>query len=318
MKNSIISTAIILLSAVMACNKIDSVSNGSDGLISFAPAAENTRALIYNENLSSETFRVYDFLDEAKYIDNQIKYGTTGWEYVDNQDYLWKNGTHKLFGYTESLGALPSDNKVSYTKVLTTSAADQKDLLYSEIVNTTASAWKQTSGNTKETPVKLNMKHLFSAVSIAVKNGKTTELVLNSVTIPTIANSGTATIDYSGNAVSVNIPEPEVSESTPFVNAAAIANVNVSASGLVDILSQTVAVPTPFVVWPQTIPEMSISVEYTMNGSVYETTATIPSVKWEAGKLYIYTLVIGEADDILLNFTVKEWQEGASENYEFE
>ena len=317
MKKALLYSASVLLLASVACNKTDSVIGDGDASIRFAPATESTRALVYASTLNAETFRVYDFKDGEKYLDNQIKYGTTGWVYVDEQDYLWKADEHKLFGYSTALGALPETKKITLAKVLTTSAANQADLLYSETVNVSADTWKHTSGNTKETPVTLNMKHLFAAVSMAVKNGKTDAIVLNTCTVPQIANSSTATIDYSGTAVAVSNTTPTAGD-TPFVAGATVADVNLTPNALLDILTQAVASPTAYVVWPQTIPAMTIAVTYTMNDRVYETTATIPSVKWEAGKLYQYTLVIGNADDILLNFTVKDWEEGATENYEFE
>lgn len=319
MKNTLLYSAIVLLLAAAACNKTDGVVREGDGFIRFAPAAEETRALVYQSTLNAETFRVYDFKDGEKYIDNKIKYGTTGWVYVDEEDYLWKATEHNLFGYSDGLGALPENKKVALEAVMTTSLAsgNQVDYLYSEIVNTTADAWKHTTGNTKDTPVKLNMKHLFTAVSMGVKNAKSSEIVLTSVTIPAIAGNGSATIDYSGSAVNVQYTGPTVAE-TPFVSAAAAANAPLSAGGIFDLLTQSVATPTPYVVWPQTIPASTVTVNYTMNGNSYVATAAIPSVKWEAGKLNTYLLSINNADDIMLTFTVKDWQEGATENYEFE
>lgn len=318
MKKTLVYSAIVLLLAAMACNKTDSTVSEGEGHILFAPAAEATRALVYQETLTGEQFRVYDFKDGAKYIDDQIKYGTTNtWEYVSGDDYLWKAGTHNLFGYTAALGALPDTKKLSYTKELTTAAANQYDLLYSTIVTTTADAWKHTTGNTKTTPVKLNMKHLFAAVEMVVKNGKGSTIKLNSVTVPSIPNSATATIDYSGTDVAVSIPAPTAG-TNPFVSAAAVADVDMTDGALLDILTQAVQTPAPYVIWPQTIPAMTIAVQYTQNGSTYNTTATIPSTTWEAGKLYTYTLLIANAEDILLTFTVKEWQDGGSETAEFE
>ena len=317
MKKSLVYSAIVLLLAAMACNKTDSTVSEGESHILFAPAAEATRALVYQDNLTSEQFRVYDFKDDVKYIDDQIKY-EEGWVYVSGDDYLWKAGTHKLFGYTTALGALPENKKLSYTKELTTALANQADLLYSGIVTTTADTWKHTTGNTKTTPVKLSMKHLFAAVEMAVKNGKGATIQINSVTVPSIPNSATATIDYSGTDVAVSIPTAPTAGTNPFVSAAAIGNVDLTDTAQLDILTQAVQAPAPYVVWPQTIPAMTIAVQYTQNGSTYNTTATIPSITWEAGKLYTYTLLIANVDDILLNFTVQDWVDGGSETAEFE
>ena len=319
MKKTLLYSACVLLLAALACNKTDSVIGEGDALIRFAPATEDTRALVYQANLNAETFHVYDFKDGEKYIDNTLKYGTEGWVYEDEEDYLWKNGSHKLFGYTKALGALPENKKLTESMVMTTSLAsgNQVDYLYSGIVNTTAYDWKHTTGNTKATPVTLHMKHLFTAVSMAVKNAKTDEIVLTSVTVPAIANSGTYTIDYSGEEVAVTTAAPTVAE-TPFVSAAAAADVTLSAGAQLDLLTQAVANPIPYVVWPQSFPETTVTVTYTMNGNSYEATATLPAATWEAGKLNTYLLSINNADDIMLTFTVKEWQDGGSTEYTFE
>lgn len=322
MKKSLIYSAIVLLFASMACNKTETLVSG-DEMIRFAPATESTRALIEdNTDLQAVTFRVYDYLDNAEYINDQISYDSDAepnqWVYASEtgktKGYLWKTGTHKLFGYTASLPAL-SSNKVTYTATVTASA-NQNDLLYSDLVSTTAKAWKETEDNTKTTPVKLNMKHLFAAVSFSVVNNKTAAITMNDVTLPTIQTSYTATINYGGTAVAVSYAAAE--SQSDFITAETKTDVALAAGAQMDLLTQTVATPTFFVVWPQTFAATTVTVHYTYQERSYEATISLPEVAWANGKKYEYKLIIGDVDDILLNFTVKDWETGATEEYVFE
>lgn len=320
MKKTLFYSLAVLLLASAACNKTEVVVS-DDAMIRFAPANESTRAELIKDEaaLQAVTFQVYDFKDGAEYINNKIKYdtATSSWAYVDEEDYLWKATEHKLFGYTSSLGLLASaDKTVTYVATLTTDA-NQTDLLYSDIVTVTADEWKHTAGNTKDTPVTLTMKHLFSAVSIYVVNNKTSEITLNSVNAPAnIASAGTALINYNGTDVAVSYED--LSSTVSFVTADPLANQNLPSQKTADVLKQAVAEPTTFVVWPQRFPGATITVKYSMGGRSYESSVTLPEVAWERSKNYTYTLVIGDVDDILLDFTVKEWETGSAEEYVFE
>ena len=210
MKKTFIYSIIILLAACLAsCEKNEGPVGAAEGTITFAPSAVKTRALIEDEAaLQAVTFQVYDYLDDAEYINNKVAYADGAWAYTDEQTYLWKNGTHRLFGFSDGLGTL-SEGKVAVSKVLTDQTQD--DLLYSEIVKTTAAEWKSAAGHTTETPVSLNMKHLLSAVAITVQNFSGNEVTLNSVSKPAIPNSGSATVDFSGDAVAVEYGDVSVS-----------------------------------------------------------------------------------------------------------
>ncbi len=282
MKKTFIYSIIILLAACLAsCEKNEGPVGAAEGTITFAPSAVKTRALIEDEAaLQAVTFQVYDYLDDAEYINNKVAYSDGAWAYTDEQTYLWKNGTHRLFGFSDGLGTL-SEGKVAVSKVLTDQTQD--DLLYSEIVKTTAAEWKSAAGHTTETPVSLNMKHLLSAVAITVQNFSGNEVTLNSVSVtlnsvskPAIPNSGSATVDFSGDAVAVEYGD--VSVSGDFSTATALSGVTLAAAveaaeatddtpavdakdgGKVDVIGQAVTTatdPAYYIVWPQTIEEGS-------------------------------------------------------------
>lgn len=313
MKKALIISAIVLLAGVAACNKTDSVLSG-EGQIRFAPASVETRAIVEDAaGLQAQTFQVYDFMGDTKYIDDQIKYNTTEetWEYVVGDFYLWKSGSHKMFGYTASAGELDANKKVTFSKVLTTDPDDQVDFLYSQIVSQTAAQWKAVQGNTPDTPVALNFKHTLAAVSITVKNATASAVTLNSVGAA-IKNSGSVTVDFSGEDPVKTYGEVSAS-TTPFISATALENISLPADGLVDVLSQAVTNAEDgsayMVVWPQTLEDgdQVVNVNYTMNDQNYNKAVKIPAVTWESGKKYTYVLNIYPTN-VELTFIVQPWE----------
>ena len=313
MKKSIIYSAIVLLLASVACNKTESVSLGERS-ISFAPTSLETRALIEDEaSLRAQTFQVYDLLsgETAPYINNTISCTDGKWDYVTSASYAWKDGTHRFFGYTENAGTFAlADTTLTVTKTLTTADADQVDLLYSEIFNTTAADWKSTKQMTDS--VALHFKHLFSAVSIVVKNATTSSVTINSVGA-SIKNSGSATVKFGGDSVEVAYTAPSVSGA--FISATALSNVSLAGKtdsaegGMVDVFTQAAATSGTYeMVWPQTIAEGAqvVNVVYTMNGSQKTAAVKIPATTWEAGKKYAYVLNIYPTK-VELTFVVMPW-----------
>lgn len=311
MKKSFIISAIVLLAGMTACNKTDRVLSGA-GQIRFAPTGVDTRAIVTDAaGLQAQTFQVYDFMGETKYIDDQITYNstTTGWDYTTADFYLWKSGTHKMFGYTASAGELGSDMKVTFSKVLTTAADDQVDFLYSQIVTQDAAAWKAVEGNTPDTPVALNFKHTLSAVSVTIKNCTDKAVTLNSVSGPTIPNDGSVTVDFSGTAPAVTYATPAAS-TTPFVATAVPANTSVAADASADVLNAGATTKSYQVVWPQTIAKdaVTVTVSYTLNGTAYtDKVVALPATTWEPGKMYDYVLQILPTD-VKLTFVVQDWE----------
>ena len=312
MKKALIYSAMVLLAGAMACNKTDHVLSG-DGHIRFAPTGVETRALVTNDNIQAETFQVFDFIGTTEYINDQITYNATDavWDYAHADYYLWKSGTHKLFGFTAGAGTLGTDQKVTFSKTLTTATADQTDLLYSEIVTQDADAWKSTTGNTPDTPVALNFKHLLSAVSIVIHNGTDKDVVINSVSGPAIAGSGSATVDFSGTAPTVSYTTPTVSETTPFVATAFPANTTVAADAVADVLNGGASSKSYQVVWPQAIAEgaVSVTVSYTMNGASFTNkVVALPAANWVVGHKYDYVLHILPTG-VKLTFVVQDWNQ---------
>lgn len=315
MKKALIYSAMVLLAGAMACSKNDHVLSG-EGRILFAPADAGTRALVTNDNITGETFQVFDFMGTTKYIDETISYdtATSTWAYASGVDYLWKAGTHKLFGFTAGAGTLGEDQKVTFSKTLTTATTDQVDLLYSEIVTQDAAAWKAISGNTPDTPVALNFKHSLAAVSVTLKNYTDFEASVTKVTAPAVPNAGSVTVDFSGTEPAVAYGA--VSTSGSFVAATPISTATALASGkTIDVLAMAAADAKGYqMVWPQTLPDgenaVTVTVSYTLNGATFtDKTVTLPADTWVAGQKYDYELQILPSD-IRLVFKVQPWESG--------
>ena len=311
MKKAFTYSALVILLAATACNKTESVSLGESG-IRLAPASVETRALIEDAaGLQAQTFQVYDLLDGASYINEVISYADGAWNYASENTYSWKAGAHKFYGFTQNAGTLTA-NVLTVSKTLTTAEADQTDLLYSEVFSTTAADWKADATHDVNTPVALHMKHLFSAVSITLKNYTDFEASVTKVTAPAIPNAGSASVSYAGDAVAVSYGTVGISGS--FVTATPISTATALASGkTIDVLSMAVADAKGYqMVWPQTLAEdaVTITISYTLNGVAYtDKTVTLPADTWEAGKKYDYELQILPSD-IHLIFTVQDWDSG--------
>ena len=318
MKKVFTYSALVLLLAATACNKTESVSLGESG-IRFAPASVETRALIEDAaGLQAQTFQVYDLLDGASYIDDVIAYADGAWNYASENTYSWKAGAHKFYGFTQNAGTLESNVLTVSKTLIVPEDADQikNDLLYSEVFSTTAADWKADAAHTVDTPVALHMKHLFSAVSITLKNCTDFDASVTKVTAPAIPNEGSATVSYAGNAADVTYTTPTVSASGSFVSATPInAATALDSQKSIDVLKMAAADAKAYqLVWPQALAEdaVTVTVSYTLNGKTYtDKTVALPADTWVAGKKYDYELQILPSD-IRLVFKVQPWDAGTA------
>lgn len=333
MKRIFTSIAIIIaLGFVASCNLIEDMSSES-GLIRFLPKSVATKAMVSSvEDLiaAEATFSVVDLLDGETYIQNSIGYSTTDskWVYLGTTDtYYWLDGTHKFFGYSKfgenEIGTLGNDWKLtipaSGTTTLTTSS-EQNDILYSDIVSTTADDWK--TNNEIDAPVGLKFHHLLSAVSFTLENYTGTDLTVNSVTV-NLRNKANATVDFSGTAPDVEILN--LAKDGPF---GGISGKPLAAEARLDALtgdaltkdSETGEYPsgTPFMIWPQKIKEVdaTVTVKYTIGTTTTEKTVSLvidpeeeedfEGVEWAPGVINNYNLRIFP-ETVTLVFKVQPW-----------
>lgn len=303
----IVAALAVVLAA--SCNKIDGGFSGED-FIRFAPQSVGTKATVDDDaGLQAQTFAVVGLLNNASNFQNAIAYSGGSWNFVEDAKYPWNNGTHTFFGYTQGAGTLAS-NKLTVTKVLTTAETDQTDLLFSDVFTSTAAAWKADHDMGECVP--LHFRHLFTAVSITLKNCTENEVTVTSVSAPALPNSGSATVDFT--TVTDGVPSVaygDITASGAFVDATALSNVTLAGGELIDVLTQAKAAAASYqVIWPQTLAEdedaVTINVAYTMNDKEYTAAVSLPADTWVSGTKYDYVLNILPTD-IRLQFEVQPW-----------
>ena len=312
-----IATALILVLAA-SCNKNEDIYSG-DNLIRFAPQSVQTKATVNADaDLTAQDFAVVGLLNGTSHFANVISNASGSWAYTSPADakYYWKAGTHKFFAYTDGAGTL-SGQKVSVSKTLKADGATAdktKDLLFSEVYETTDVAWKAAdSGHNLNSGVPLHFHHMLSAVSIVVKNCTDLDVNVTSVSAPAIPNKGTAEVDFG--TLTDGVPAVSFGGATvdgAFVTASAIGATTLATDETIDVLTMTKAAGSYQVIWPQTLPSgdnaVSVTLSYTMGDDTYaDKTVTLPADTWEAGKKYEYVLMILPTK-VQLVFKVMPWE----------
>lgn len=316
MRKNIAHIAVILALGALAvsCNKFEDKTLGDD-LISFEPQAAGTKAIINDETgLQTQTFAVKDIVGEELYVDNTIQYNG-GWAYTAPADakYLWKNGTHNLFGYTAGMGTFAGTTLTLPATTLTASSA-QNDLLYSDIVTTTAEAWKAAEGHKKGTPVPLHFHHLLSAISLTLENYTGKDMTVNSVTVTAPNKSTGMTIGFADAATASVTPGTLATDGTfgSFVPGAVASNVIYDVFGGV-VLAED-AKPVAHMIWPQTLAAdaATITISFTVDGTTKNVPISIPAgTEWNAGEVNAYNIQV-YPDKYELEFKIAPWVKVAS------
>ncbi len=221
----------------------DPVDIDSQSDILFGAKDLVTKSMIGNNEFHTKgtTLQVVDLLSEFSgkvngntwtdgdaYIDETIVYDDNViWKYgTEGAVYPWTNsGTHRFFSWmtydkNSNLNASdlfgsgqPSRTGATLSfpvKEMTTDAATtpQFDALYSELVTVDAATDPHTT-------VALQLKHLFSALAITVRNNSENQIRVRSITMPNLPNKAQASIDYSGTSAIVTQSDAVVG-TTPF------------------------------------------------------------------------------------------------------
>lgn len=267
MKKTLLYSSLILVLGAIACNKTDEIVPKSDALISITTGI-NTKSFIGTQELlqTNATLHIMDIVsgDTQAYIDNDITYDATAeaWMFAGAQSYTWKSGDHKFFGWLTKDGSLTvsptytaSSNTLSYSKALTTAAADQADFLYSDVI-------KRNPANAADrAAVDLQFSHLFSGIRISLTNSIGKQITVKSVSISGLKNSATGKITFGDptetNAKGTSVSIDNLAESGSFIpaTAPALTNQALADGGKIDVLSQSVlgadATAAAYMIWPQ-------------------------------------------------------------------
>lgn len=323
-------TIIIALGLAVSCNQFEEVTSDG-GLIRFAPKSVVTKAMVTSDNLTDQAFSVIDLMGTSTdpFIRDVITYSPPdeAWVYESGNTYYWENGSHKLFGYTHNGGNLDGTTLTISEKVLAWNS-NQTDILYSNIISTTAADWK--AGHVINEPVPLVFDHLFSAIRISMENYTGAALTVNSVTV-TLPNKASATVTF-GTTEDATKVVPAITGLTTSGNFGGFSGssnaVLLDPEEIVDVLDGSKlegddATATPYMIWPQTLTEgaATITVKYTPTGGSAKSksvslpatfldpeTETEKSVVWEAGKINSYNLLL-YPEELKLKFVVQDWDQ---------
>lgn len=238
--------SLVLLAALAGCERLNPGEPVLDqDSIQLRALGSDTKALLNAGDLEKNgmKIKVYDYLsgysgtisghengEEFAYIDDSVFYdnsNTWQWPFVTSPHQWTRTGAHKFFGWlqedpstTTSLSFFDTytpnfsgDNRYLDLAKVMTANSPQYDFLYSEV--NTVNATSRTSEI-----VPLDMKHLFGAFAFTVKNESSSDIIINSITVPDFPVKGQTRIDYSGNTVSlpakVKANDPVAVDGTPF------------------------------------------------------------------------------------------------------
>lgn len=269
---------IVAALAFVSCEKPQDFSR----YISFyAEDGSTTRAMLTDSSLhiAGNRLRIYDVLTGFSgdvswmdagnpfYINDTLVYaGNPVWNYGSGRIYPWtSDGTHKFFSwlrYDQGVdktevefcnAAFDSDSlilKIPQKEMNT--ATTQFDFMYSDIVTMPAAS------HTANTPINLQLHHLFSALNLSLLNNSGNTVYLKKVTLRGMRNIRSARIDFSSPTVDVTTASLDSTDVVLYTSADPDGEVFADSDNTLNL--------TDFILmWPQTFVEMNgarLFVEY--------------------------------------------------------
>ena len=288
--------ALVILSIALlasSCSKrID--DSTAENIITF-DASEGTasKAMLTNSTLKTNGNKIHimdvltgftgtaSWMDGNLYVNDSITYnGTAIWGYDSNRTYPWTtDGTHQFFawlskdatlnktadsffGTTVADGFSTDDRTLTLPAVELNTESPQFDFLYANTMN-------YVMPRSETTPIPLMMQHLFSAISIQLRNDSQDVILVNNVSITGLKNKKSAIIRFVG--------DPTISTTTQAANNSFINNALYSALPLetrtlnngetYDLLAREKNTSAQFrLLWPQSAEDLAPS-----NPQVYNT-----------------------------------------------
>lgn len=311
-----------------------------------------TRAHVFNDK--ADVVAEGEFALSAYFKDNNAEYFTDAWVYyfvsddglarwrfrdVVNQDYLidlyWPDGVVDFMAYVprklEECAATISN--LSYDSTAgkgisfdaTTNAVindrteqeREQENAKSEFMFATHLNQSKSTGGT----VRLRFVHPFAAVKFRLHQSHR-DLVINSITLHGLDRSGSFKCDASTYEPykAGNNGQDYITYSNWTTNNSGELTVNLSKSVPGDINYQS-QIGGPYMVIPQSLDDIKLSVNYSWNSETKQSaqfsisTAHVPN--WQPGKIYTYTLDLGDnKEEILFKVVVEEWTNGEEDGFE--
>ena len=221
-------TLVILSAAVLAssaCSRkaddgfaaINITFDASEGAVSKAMLTDRTLKTNGNKIHVMDVLTGFtgnaSWMDGNLYVNDDIIYaGTAIWGYDSDRAYPWTtDGTHQFFAWlsydtvlnktadqffntTVANGFSPNDRTLSLPAVELNTESPQFDFMYANTTN-------YIMPRSETTPVPLMMQHLFSAISIELRNDSQDEILVHDVSITGLKNKKAAAISFVGAPV---------------------------------------------------------------------------------------------------------------------
>lgn len=340
--------------------ELDPNANTAENEIVFQTADPTTRGLINNLGTLGTKITLYGYHGNTPLANGQNKvllgknltYTTINennqWAVMDNAGnrltYFWEgedNQPYRFFGWLnyDATGGLSLPNNWTYdpdTKTFTIPEGtvlnkdyNQFDFLYSNVDERTLNA------NNKRQPVKMNMNHLFTAFGIGITNTSEDNIVVKSVTLRTIHDKGSATIDFRQTPCLVNYGTTSISRTpitNPFISYSSTEGYTVfndesgNPNAKNNIFNPDATAKEYYIVWPQAesvFPKLTFAndeaeaaapdtsfpliLEYVADGQTIKKRMQLPKMAWVPGKLYYFDVLV--ADKLVeIITTVKDWK----------
>lgn len=331
----------------------------SDQQIQFAANTASSRNFLDEGSLATigTQITLYGSHDDSSMdLDGKpLTYATVGgeksWRVMEGgtpQTYYWEeSGIYKFYGWLayDAAGKLSmpegwnyQDRKLTISSTIVDKNYNQFDFIYSDVHVRNLN--ELTSDGERYAIVPLEMKHLFSSISIGAINTTEQDVTIKKVALGGVHECGSATLDYSGNSVSITygVTSTNRAQGIPFVELMKIPITETDSAyysyllpkvnGKVGNAFEGATAKKYYMIWPQDSTVISptnpvegetykstdslLVVEYETGGVQYKKRAKFPAMTWEAGKKYHFDIQF--ADKMVeLRATVNPWNYTSAE-----
>ena len=346
--------SLLVLLALVSCKKEKGLAGGSISLI--AEEGPTTKGLLSDATLKTSGNRIQvvdvlsDFTGSAswmsgnKYIEEEIVYsGSRIWGYNSGRIYPWTtDGTHQFFGWLSFDTSLRSGSGLTAdafffpnndgTVISGFSSVERTLTLPAREINTESPQYDFLYGNTinyvmprsSTDPVPLMLQHLFSAISILLRNESGDQIIINSVTVEGLKNKKSAVVTFVGSPVTsvVGGASGEFVNNTLF-SALPVATRTLDDGDSYDLLARVEDPDTPGyrIIWPQSASDLApadpedfstypitVQFAYASEPAVYHTVhLRFPEgATLDAGTRYVFTLIFTQKH-VRIASTVNPW-----------
>ena len=331
--------SVLALGILCGCSKDVGPENSGDKIVISAVVngSKATRASIYKSeagDLRKDILHTIAYVDNALYFSSDVKYqdqaldeSLHGWDFYDAGsskyvDYFWPLGKSiDMFAYAPLYcGYVSVDNSANppaFTAIMPTTNSGQgthqnnmKEFIY---------AYTPDREKTQGT-IPLAFEHPFAAIMFKVSQSHR-DLTVKNISINEVAYKGKCTLEWSD-------------DSKRYLPNWSFDGYNVLSLDINKIIPGEVnfggELGGPYLVLPQgggiTGKQLSVTCHWEgyddsneVNADTKTLTATIPEIKWEAGKIYTYTLDLGNSrEEILFKVSVKPWEYVFNHEFEIE